>query len=68
MFHHSIQLSCPGCKVQVCIIFTYSTNKAGVVPSVTKCLEKFVSSLNRELTAMATNPKQTVKVCFKNKE
>lgn len=40
----------------------HSTNKAGVMPSVTQCLQEFVSSLDGELTAMAASPKQIVKV------
>lgn len=42
----------------------HSTNKAGVVPGVTKGLQEFVSSLDGELTAMAASPKQTVKILF----
>lgn len=41
---------------------TYSTNKARVMPGVTKGLQKLVSSLDRELTAMAASPKQAVEV------
>jgi len=37
------------------------------MPSVTKGLKEFVSSLNGELTAMAASPKQTVKVFCRNK-
>lgn len=43
---------------------THSTNKAGVVPGVTKGLQEFVSSLDGELTAMASSPEQSVKVLF----
>lgn len=43
-------------------IFTYSTNEAGVMPGVPKGFQKFVSSLDGELTAMAASPKQTVEV------
>ena len=44
-------------------VITYSTHKAGIMPGVAKSLQEFVSSLNGELTAMTTSPKQTVEVC-----
>lgn len=44
------------------ILDTYSTNKAGVMPGVTKGLHESVSSFNGKLTAMTASPKQTVEV------
>lgn len=44
------------------VIFTHSTNKAGVMPGVTKGLQELVSSLDGKLTAMAASAKQIVEV------
>lgn len=46
----------------VSLTLTYSTNKAGVMPGVTKGLQELVSGLDGELTSMASSSKQTVEV------
>lgn len=42
----------------------HSTDKAGVMPGESKGLQELISSFNWELAAMATSPKQSVKVLF----
>lgn len=51
-----------------CDAFTYSADKAGVMPGVTKGLQELVSGLDRELTAMAASPEQTVEVFLQTKQ
>lgn len=51
------------------LLSTYSTDKASVMPDVTKGLQELVSSLDGKLTAMTSRPKQTVVVfCLKKKK
>lgn len=43
-------------------MLTYSTHKAVVMPNVAQGFQELVSSLDWELTAMTSSPKQTVEV------
>lgn len=54
--------------LSVTMAHTYCTNKAGVMPGVTKGIQELVSSFDWELTAMAASPKQIVEVFQKAKD